>query len=167
MKKKRLKTGIHAGSMADIAFLLLIFFLVTTEIMNTKGIQVIIPDEQSEKQLVTRISKHLSLWINSNNELLFNGTEITMQQLSKEVTSHLNHHFISSKKDALILLNSDAQTDYEAYVNTFASLKQGIQNFWAVQAEKQLNKSINQITRQEFDPIKTRYAVRISEVEKY
>ena len=48
-KKERKDTEIDASSMADIAFLLLIFFLVTTTIVNEKGVNIILPKKKEDR----------------------------------------------------------------------------------------------------------------------
>ena len=52
MSKRRFKGGeIPTSSMADIAFLLLIFFLVTTTIDMDKGLGIILPAEGEELEI--------------------------------------------------------------------------------------------------------------------
>ena len=51
-KKRRFKGGeIPTSSMADIAFLLLIFFLVTTTIDMGKGLGMVLPAEGEELEI--------------------------------------------------------------------------------------------------------------------
>ncbi len=51
-KKSKVSDEIPSSSMADIAFLLLIFFLVTTTFPKDKGLQLVLP-EQGETQEVS------------------------------------------------------------------------------------------------------------------
>jgi biopolymer transport protein ExbD len=75
--KGRMSQEVNAGSMADIAFLLLIFFLVTTTIASDKGILNILPPKQDPNVPPPDIKKNerniFNVLINANNDLLVEG----------------------------------------------------------------------------------------------
>ena len=50
-KKRRDLQEINSSSMADITFLLLVFFLVTTTISMDKGISLVLPSEGNEMEV--------------------------------------------------------------------------------------------------------------------
>ena len=67
----RVMPEINAGSMADIAFLLLIFFLVTTTIGADKGLNMLLPPEKTEKTIIDVKERNVfKVIVNSRNELL-------------------------------------------------------------------------------------------------
>lgn len=75
--KNRMSNEINAGSMADIAFLLLIFFLVTTTIASDKGILNILPPKLDPNVKPPDIKKNerniFNVLINANDDLLVEG----------------------------------------------------------------------------------------------
>ena len=76
---KRKVPGINASSTADISFILLIFFLVTTSMDTDRGLQVRLPQPPDETQLQDppKIRKRNSLVVNvnMNNEILITQGE--------------------------------------------------------------------------------------------
>lgn len=76
-KKNRMSQEVNAGSMADIAFLLLIFFLVTTTIASDKGILNILPPKIDPNVPPPKIDKNerniFTILINANDDLLVEG----------------------------------------------------------------------------------------------
>ncbi|MEP1087474.1 biopolymer transporter ExbD [Algoriphagus sp.] len=73
-KKNRMGTDVNAGSMADIAFLLLIFFLVTTTIASDKGILNVLPPKLDPNNPPPEIDLNerniFVIRINSNDQYL-------------------------------------------------------------------------------------------------
>lgn len=72
--KNRPAAEVNSGSMADIAFLLLIFFLVTTTIANDKGIAMLLPPKPDPQQEQDEVKMHdrniFKILANSNDDLL-------------------------------------------------------------------------------------------------
>ena len=73
---RRENSEINAGSMADIAFLLLIFFLVTTTMDVDSGIARKLPEKSENTPEVTIKQKNvLDITVNRNNQILIEGTD--------------------------------------------------------------------------------------------
>ena len=74
-KKERGAPEINASSMADIAFLLLVFFLVTTTIDVERGIAVKLPEWSNEppEEINLKQRNVFSVLVNAQNQLLVRG----------------------------------------------------------------------------------------------
>lgn len=101
---------INAGSMADIAFLLLIFFLVTTTIASDKGILNFLPPKQDPNVPPPDIKKNerniFNVLINANDDLLVEGQyRRTAEGLDKEFKEFILN-FGAPDEEAVGLFNS-------------------------------------------------------------
>ena len=83
MARDKLNNEINAGSMADIAFLLLIFFLVTTTIDVDKGVLVKLPpwSEEDPETLTLKKRNVFSVLVNADNALLVRGEPADVDEL--------------------------------------------------------------------------------------
>lgn len=91
MAKQRIPPEVNAGSMADIAFLLLIFFLVTASIVDDKGFKRDLPpiEEQPFKTVAKR--NLLKIAINDNNELLLNDNRIELTDIRGQLIAFIDN----------------------------------------------------------------------------
>ena len=115
--KRRFKGGnIPTSSMADIAFLLLIFFLVTTTIDMDKGLGMVLPAEGEEIEISKK--NILNCLINSTGNVLLGGEGIEIRNLSKTVRQKL------VENDKLIISAKAHQaTSYSDYIAVIDQLK--------------------------------------------
>src|SRR3712207_245466 len=84
---------INASSMADIAFLLLIFFLVTTTIGADKGLQMLLPPEKTDNTIIDVKDRNLfKVIINSENKLLVEDEPMDVNILRGEAKKFLSNN---------------------------------------------------------------------------
>ena len=130
---KRSAPEVNAGSMADIAFLLLIFFLVTTTIETDSGISRKLPPEMDENQPPPPVIKERNLFtviVNSNDELLVEDEVMELKDLRAAAIEFLdngaeNCSYCQGAKDpnssvnptkAVISLVNNRGTSYKRYL---------------------------------------------------
>ena len=115
--KRRFKGGaIPTSSMADIAFLLLIFFLVTTTIDMDKGLGMVLPAEGEEIEISKK--NIINCLINSTGNVLLGGEGIEIRDLSKSIRQKL------AENDKLIIsVKAHKLTSYKDYIAVIDQLK--------------------------------------------
>lgn len=77
-KKSRVSDEIPSSSMADIAFLLLIFFLVTTTFPKDKGLAIVLPEEAAEIEVSQKNILHIV--VNPNGAVTIKRGESQQEQ---------------------------------------------------------------------------------------
>ena len=128
---------INAGSMADIAFLLLTFFMMVTTMDTETGIQRRLPPMPDENQIeqAEQINKRniMVLLINNNDRLFAGGQEMPIVMLKEKVkeflTNPANLPNLPEKREkeiegfgpymvsrALVSLQNTRGTSYKAYI---------------------------------------------------
>ena len=134
---------INAGSMADIAFLLLIFFLVTTTMNVDSGIIRKIPEKQKITENIRIKEKNiLEVNINLKNELFVDGEIVQLKDLKQIAIDFIDNgaglginkkmcdwcqgkQIITSSdhpSKAFISINADRNANYETYISVLDNL---------------------------------------------
>lgn len=175
---------VNAGSMADIAFLLLIFFLVTAMIPNDKGIQRKLPPPCLPHTICddnyVKARHILEVTINSKNELLVENSIITIDELKDIAKDFLDNNgdgscsycngFMLLKssdnpKTAVISLTTDKMTSYNFYMKAQDELTKAYFELRSVYANSVFNKSADELSKDELYKIRAAYPFMFSEAE--
>jgi len=116
-KERKRDVEIPQGSLADIAFLLLIFFLVTTTIDMDKGLEMVLP-AKGEQQEVNK--KNISnLLVNANGDILLDEEPVQLRDIKPLVTQKLQ-----ANPNLIISVKTDRRTKYQRYIDVLDELKQ-------------------------------------------
>ncbi|MFK7813515.1 MAG: ExbD/TolR family protein [Maribacter sp.] len=123
---------VSAGSMADIAFLLLIFFLVTTTIETDAGLDRMLPPiEPPDVDVIIKEKNIFQVLINKDGRLLADDNVIELTDLREKAKEFLDNNgdgtctYCKGKKNpessdnpqkAIISLKSDRETKYSTYI---------------------------------------------------
>jgi biopolymer transport protein ExbD len=177
---------INAGSMADIAFLLLIFFLVTTTMDSDLGIARLLPpinpDDNKEQSVDVNKRNVLVININYRNEMQVGGEVIPIGQLKDAVKEFIinpnENPNLSAKKEVdveyfgkmqvskgVISLTNDLGTSYKTYVEVQSEVTQAINELRDKVSMEQFGKIFDKLTESQQDAVKEIYPMAISEAE--
>jgi biopolymer transport protein ExbD len=117
-KERRFKGGaIPTSSMADIAFLLLIFFLVTTTIDMDKGLGIVLPAEGEQVEISKK--NILNCLINSTGQVLLGDEPVKIKDINRVIRQKLQ-----ANDKLIISVKAHEKTKYKDYVAVIDQLKQ-------------------------------------------
>lgn len=170
--KKRGTPEINAGSMADIAFLLLIFFLVTTTMDTDTGVRASLPPLPEEDQILPEINKRnvLEIRVNSANQLLVEGELMDISELKdftkKFITNYGRDKNLSDNpNEAIVSLQNDRGTEYDIYIQIQDNLRIAYREVQDAEAQKKYGLNYSQLNEDEKKVIKAIIPQKISEAE--
>ncbi len=130
---KRAAPEVNAGSMADIAFLLLIFFLVTTTMEKDSGINRKLPPiEDSDEDVIIKQKNIFTVLINGKDQMLVEDELMQIKDLRAAAVEFLDNGgdgsctYCKGRKNpkssdnpdkAIISLKNERETSYETYIS--------------------------------------------------
>ena len=187
---KRKVQEINASSMADIAFLLLIFFLVTTTMSVDKGLSrrlpPPLPPNMEKKDVEVNKRNILVVLINSNNQLMVQGEPLDVRELKDRAKEFILNEARESSlpeilpvdieidgkteayevtKNHVISLQTDRGTEYQKYLEVQNELVAAYNEIREEFSKKRFGKSYSELTEDQQLAVQDLYPQKISEAE--
>lgn len=185
MAKKKKTPEVNAGSMADIAFLLLIFFLVATTMNVDSGINRTLPpwvDEENQDAPPIKERNILKVFVSAYDQLMVQGEQIHISELKdkakefmlnpyddpnlpeKETVTNdiLGSHVVSK---GVISLKADRSTTYNTYVMVQNELSRAFNEIRDALAIEKFGKPVAELTDDQRKAVNEAIKLSISEAE--
>jgi len=108
---------VNSSSMSDIAFLLLVFFLVTTTISLDKGISLILPAEGNEMEV--NKNNIVNVLINDQGKVLFGDNPTAIKDIKRKAIDRIN-----ANQNIIFSVLTTKRTKYKFYIEVLDQLKQ-------------------------------------------
>ena len=121
-RKQRVSDEIPTSSMADIAFLLLVFFLTTTVFNEEKGLPIILPEESEEQEVSAK--NIIFFLIQADGSIVVRRGESEQEQVIsyRQVQGILRQELAANDK-LIAAIKTDAQAPYRHMINVLDEVK--------------------------------------------
>lgn len=190
-RKKRKTPGINGSSSADIAFMLLIFFLITTSMDTDKGLQrrlpPLSPKQQQDKPVEINERNIMRLLVNRNDEIVIskagNLVPVKLENLKDEVVDFImNPTNDPNKPDKetrevpglgnvtvvtsgyAISLKTEIETSYQMFINVQNELLAAYNEVWDKAAKQYFGKEFKSLSPAQQKSVSEAYPMHISEM---
>lgn len=187
MGKKRKTPGINGSSSADIAFMLLIFFLITTSMDTDKGLArrlpQPVPKDQKDEDVDIKKRNLLVVVISSENRVLCANQEVDVKQLKERVKEFIENPYNDENKpekietdvpffgkqmitkNHVISLQNDRGTEYQAYIDVQNELAAAYGELRNDVSMKKFGKKYMDLEEEQQKAVRQIYPQKISEAE--
>jgi len=188
-KRKHEVPQLNTTSTADISFMLLTFFLMTTSMDSDKGLPRQLPPIADEKQEQTtqEVKKRniMELCLRNNNTLTLNGKPIAINKLRAEVEKFVENRTNSGQLPErttvdipllgkcsttaahVIAIQAERKANYETYFAMQNEIMIAYNSLRNKLAKSRFGKSFAELSPEQADAIRTYYPQRISEAEPH
>ena len=187
-RKNRKVPAMNATSSADIAFMLLIFFLITTSMDTDKGLARRLPppvpkDQKQDEEIKVNKRNTLSILINSTNQVACNGEYVDIKQLKDKVKDFIENPFndehkpekteedvpffgkMQVTKKHVISLQSDRGTEYQTYISVQNELARAYGELRDDVSRKKFGKVFADLDEEQQKAVQMIFPQKISEAE--
>ena len=121
-KKTRIEQDIPTGPMADISFLLIIFFMVSTVFVVYRGFPVDLPEAMNIDALKSKRNV-VSIWIGPEGRMMVDEFEVTLAEVANVVNTKLQEN-----PRIVVQVKSDRNTPYRQVSGVIEELKRANAN---------------------------------------
>ena len=116
-RKSRVGATVPTASMADIAFLLLVFFMVSTVFVRYRGLKVELPDAEKIEKLEMR--RHVtSIWVAGNGAINIDDKMVALNQVGPII-----HAQLTANSRLIISIKGDGRADFGVISDVIQELR--------------------------------------------
>ena len=183
-RRKRTVPGLNATAMADISFMLLIFFLVTSSMDADKGLSrqlPPLPNEQLEQVQTVKQRNVLQIMIDATDRLTCNGDTMSAIQLTQcivEFVENAEHNPSMPEKSRrevnllglmevsdchILSIQVDRNTSFDVYFQMQNAIVAAYNQLRNRLAEQRFGHSLEHCSKEELEALVIVYPQRISE----
>lgn len=186
-RKKRKTPGINGTSSADIAFMLLLFFLLTSSMDTDKGLArrlpPPIPKDMEKPDMDINKRNLLIILINSENQILANGGQVEVADLKDMVKEFVDNPYNDESKpekievdvpffgkrmvtkNHVISLQNDRGTEYQAYISVQNEVMKAYNELRNDVSKQKFNMVFDELNDEQKEAVLMIYKTGISEAE--
>lgn len=107
-RKSKASDQVPDSSLADIAFLLLIFFMVTTVFRTDKDRDIVWPEAEATMKIDAKTKDILNIWVERNGSIYMNDQPFAMEQVSE----YVGPLYAASEQRLVISIRGDRDVPY-------------------------------------------------------
>ena len=168
-KRKVAEASIPTRSMADIAFLLLLFFLVATTIDVDTGLGLTLPEyvppEEIEEVKIDP-DRMAAILINENNDVLVDGNPTSVFQIKNNIKPRIISKIeLPKNKKLIVSLKTDRKTTYNTYINALDQVKLAFFEVRDEYSNQRFGEKYNDLTEEQQEEVKDAVPIIISLAE--